>query len=181
MRIILVLAMLAPAPAMAQILFTPVQTQTTNVDATARSEAAAARATADQAQAAVPAECATLPASDTATGTIGTGTACIHRPNAAAKTNVMPATAVTIVDGSFSGTWPATFPSVPTTAFAAVKSTSDPFICQVGSFTASNFSGKCWRLMQMTLPGLATGLLNLVLVPFGAPPTGSTVMVVGRQ
>lgn len=131
--------------------------------------------------AAIPPACGTVPSSDTSTGSLGTGTACVRAPNASAKTNVMPATAVTAADGSFSGSWPSAFASAPTIAFAGIKSTSEPYLCQVGTFTPTTFSGKCWRLVQMTLPGVLTGLTNLVLVPFGNPPTGSTVMVSGRQ
>lgn len=42
-------------------------------------------------------------------------------------------------------------------------------------------SGRCWKLVTLTLPTILTSVPSSVLTPYGAPPTGSTVMVVGRQ
>ena len=130
---------------------------------------------------AMPPVCAGAPPSDTPLGTAGVAAPCTRRGDAAAATLVMPASATTASDGSFSGTWPGAFVFTPTTAMAAVKSTSDPYICQVIA-TTTTCSGKCWRAVQtMTLPTLAGSLLGLVLTPQTPAAAGLTVMVVGRQ
>ncbi|SFR86687.1 hypothetical protein [Sphingomonas jatrophae] len=135
-----------------------------------------------QVAAAVPPTCVTAPATDTVGGTAGAGVPCVHRQDAASATVVMPATATTLADCTFSGAWPGTFTSAPTTAFASAKTTADPFTCQVGTATTTGFAGKCWKQAQsLTLPSLATNLLGLTLPTAPAAPAGITVMVVGRQ
>jgi hypothetical protein len=153
------------------------------VDLTATNVAiAAARAKADAAAAALPPTCSTVPAADTVGGTVGTGAACIPKADAARSTQVMPAQATTAADGTFSGSWPGTFPTTPTTAFASAKTTADPYTCQVATITTTGYAGKCWKKTQtITLPSTAIALLSLQLINAAAAPAGITVMIVGRQ
>lgn len=166
MRALILLAGLLATPALAQVSYPPGASPGTLAALTAQ----------------LPPTCTTPPAADAVNGTAGTGPACVHRQDAAAATMVMPANAVTLADGTFTGSWPATFAAAPTTAMAAARTTTDPFTCQVGVATATSFSGKCWKgTTALTLPAAATALLGLVLAINPPAPAGITVMIVGRQ
>lgn len=145
-------------------------------------KASAALATAQAVQAAQPPVCTSIPSPDTLSGSMGTGTPCTPRPDNTRPTQVIPTSATTAADGTFSGSWPGGFPSSPTTAMAQAKSTAEPYTCQLGTWTASTYSGKCWRIsQQLTLPTLTTSLLGLVLPVAPTAPAGVTVSIVGRQ
>ncbi|MGY2732412.1 hypothetical protein [Sphingomonas sp. UYP23] len=170
------LALCAHATAHAQGLYIPPNVVATNA------AIAAAQAKADAATAAIPPVCSSAPAADTVGGTAGVGPPCTPKADAARSTQVMPSQATTAADGTFSGSWPGTFPAAPTTAFASAKTTADPYTCQVGTFTTTTYSGKCWKQTQtLTLPATATALLALQLTTAAVAPAGITVMVVGRQ
>lgn len=166
---------LCAAPALAQV------SNPGSSDAVARLAAQQAQATADSAVIATPPVCATTPAGDTYGGTVGVASACTPRQDAARPTQVQPTSTVTLADGTFSGNWPATFSTSPTSGFAAAKTTGDPYICQVAAMTTTAYSGKCWKVTASTLPALAPALLGYVVSTFTNPAAGLPIMVVGRQ
>jgi hypothetical protein len=131
----------------------------------------------------VPATCDAVPAPDTAGGTMGSGNPCIARKDAARATQVIPTSALTQLDGSFSGDWPmGGFPSSPTTAFAQAKTVVAPYTCQVGMWTATTYYGKCWEQTQtIKFPGTLTELLSLTITTAKVAPAGITVSITGRQ
>ena len=133
--------------------------------------------------AATPTPCA-APLGDTLTGTTGTGTPCMARPDATRPTQVNRSSAVTATDGSFTGFWrpdQTALPSSPMTVVAQANTVSDPYNCQVGAWTTTSFTGKCWKLTASTLPATAVALPGFIVSPFTPSASGVPVSIVGRQ
>lgn len=138
-------------------------------------------------QAQIPQTCTQPPAAEALVATLGTGTPCTQRVDAAPSTVVPPAVATTASDGSFSGNWvdansnAITLSSAPTRGIATIYGSTIPYHCQIATMTTTGFTGKCWAIVAVTLPSLATSLLGYVVSPFQNAAAGLTVNVFARR
>lgn len=176
MRTIALAVLLIAAPASAQDSYPPVNPATYATKGEVSSAITAA----------TPSDCG-MPASDTYTGSAGSGSRCMPRADASRRTQVQTATAITVTNGDFSGTWqdsagnPTPFPATPSYARADINVADRPHVCSVLTVTAAGFSGRCYAVASTTLPGTLTALGGLVVSPITNPSTGLTVRVIARQ
>lgn len=120
-------------------------------------------------QAAMPAPCPGTQLADTLNGTVGSGTPCTVRVDAARPTVVQAAIVTTDASGNWSVTWAKAFANAtPYINPQAINTGTQPYICNVSSSTTTGATGRCWQTVTSTLPSLATSLLGLVINPTSA-------------
>jgi len=130
--------------------------------------------------AATPNPCST-PLPDTYTGSAGSASPCMPRQDATRPTQVQSGTTATDSTGNFSGTFAVPFGSAPSYVHAEINSLTNPFICQIGSATATGYTGRCFAVASTTLPGTLLALSGLVVSPITPTTAGQVVKVIARQ
>lgn len=169
---------LTAGPALAQTVSPP---PARVPDLSAYQTKAEATSAASTIQAQVPAPCGAVPGADTLLGTVGSATCYVPR-DATRPTSVQGANVVTDASGTWSVTWARPFASsAPVVNPLPVNTGSLPILCNVTGRTGSYATGRCWQATTMTLPGVATALLGLVLNPFGTAAASAPVMVIARE
>lgn len=133
-------------------------------------------------QAQIPTRCASVPIADTLMGSLQSGTKCYTSYNDTRPTLVQAAVVSTDASGNWSVTWGKAFSGATPYINAQAVNLADtqPYTCNVASSTTTSAQGRCWKTQTMTLPGVATALLNLVLNPTASTGVIS-VRVAGRD
>lgn len=122
--------------------------------------------------AAAPQPCATVPAPDTLTGTVGSG--CYAPGNAARPTAVQRAVVTTDATGAWSLTWAKSFAVAPALSLKPIMSGTTKGDCGVSSSTATGATGTCWTYQTTVVT-----LLGASVSPIATAAAGVQVMVVG--
>jgi hypothetical protein len=175
-QILIALALLASAPAAAQVVNPPAVPSLDEI--ATKAEVQAAKAAADAAAAAIPVPADAAPPAEMIGGSPGS-TNTFRRGDAAQPRITRAATVSTASDGTWTVTWTAPLAAVPAVLPIAVNpSATQAIVCNATSRTTSGASGKCWQAMSPAiisitvatnpLPAVGAGVSVQV---FAIPPT----------
>lgn len=130
----------------------------------------------------LPPTCATVPPTDTLTGSVGASTPCTPRTDRTAILDVQAGDTLLAANCTFSMTFARAFSNATPFVYAAVVDSGGAQMpCKVQSRSSTVVSGIC-NGAQSTVLNLSIVTTGLTLLPFGTTCTaGTPVMVIGRN